>query len=294
MGMGKTFYDNSSEARSCFEQADKILGFSLSALCFQGPEEQLRQTENAQPALFVVSAIATLLLKAKGIKPDLVAGHSLGECTALWAAGAFDFEQGVRLVRKRGSIMAEAGKKNPGSMAAILGLDSQAVADLCRECSDAGIVEPANYNCPGQVVISGHKQAVAKAMEKAKEKGAAKVVALAVSGAFHSKLLEEASEEFGEFLGTFPFQAPNVGVVSNARADFVRTPEAIRQALKEQLKSTVRWEECVKKLKENGVDQFFEAGAGKVLTGLLKRIDKASKCYYIGEWEDLADLGARP
>src|SRR5581483_3361564 len=264
VGMGRSFFDHSEIAKDLFKRADAVLGFPLSQICFNGPEEVLRQTENTQPALYTVSAVALALLREKGLEADWFAGHSLGECTALFAAGVVDFDHGLELVRKRGQLMAQAGQTRPGAMAAILGLNLNAVTELSQEARSRGVVEIANFNAPGQIVISGEKNGVEAATEMAKGKGALKAIALPVSGAFHSSLLKEAAEEFGVYLESVPFCQPQKPVVSNVTADFVSDAAQIKKLLKEQLVSTVRWEGCVQSLKQAGAAVFIEAGSGKV------------------------------
>lgn len=271
VGMGRAFFDETAVGRQLFEQADAVLGFPLSTLCFEGPEETLTRTENAQPALFTVSAIAARLLRDKGLEPEAMAGHSLGEYSALAAAGVMSFEDGLRVVRRRGELMAAVGDQVAGGMAAILNLPAVTVGAICAEIAP-GRVEVANYNSPEQTVISGELPAVERAMELAKERGARRVVKLNVAAPFHSSLMAPLAEEMARVLSEAPMQAPAVPVVANVTADYVRTPEEVRNALTRQVAGSVRWTESVRRLAADGVDTFIEVGPGSVLTGLVSRI----------------------
>ena len=289
VGMGQSFYGVSEKAKEMFHLADSILGFPLSQFCFNGPEEVLKSTENTQPALFTVSAVILAHLRDRGIEAQWVAGHSLGECTALYAASCLSFEDGLKLVRKRGELMAQAGKQRPGAMAAILGCDKAELEKICAGVT-SGIVDVANFNSPGQIVISGEKQAVSEAMELAKSAGAAKVILLPVSGAFHSRLLNGASTAFLDYLKSVQFLEPHMPVVSNVTSEFIPGADKLPALLGEQLVSTVRWEQCVHKLREAGAEVFLEIGSGKVLSGLIKRIDKQARTESISEWSDLEKI----
>jgi [acyl-carrier-protein] S-malonyltransferase len=258
-----------------FDRADELLGFPLSRLCFEGPEEELVRTENQQPAIFLVSVALGALLRDRGLQPMAVAGHSLGEYSALVSAGALDFEDGLRLTRRRGELMAAIAQRTGGIMAAILGLPADEVETACRGASAEGIVEVANYNSPAQTVISGEEAAVRHAMALARERGARKVVELAVSAPFHCSLMAPLAEEFGPLLAEVPVHAPTVPVVANVTADYERTPDEIRRNLVSQLASSVRWTESMERLIEDGIDTFVEVGPGKVLTGLVRQINKS-------------------
>jgi [acyl-carrier-protein] S-malonyltransferase len=272
VGMGKDLYDQFPEAREVFDAADSILRFPLSKLCFEGPEEELVLTANTQPALFVTSMACLRLLEKHDIKPDVTAGHSIGEYAALVAAGTLGFEDALPLVRKRGQLMQEAGRKRPGTMAAIIGLDADEVELACSRADDIGIVDVANYNSPGQVVISGEVKAVEAASQYAKEMGARKVIPLSVSGAFHSRLMADAAEKLAIELNRACFDNADIPVVANVTADFVYDVDEIRDCLERQIAGSVRWEESVRLMVDDGVTLFVELGAGKVLSGLIKRI----------------------
>jgi [acyl-carrier-protein] S-malonyltransferase len=270
--MGAGLARSYPEARAVFEQADAVLGFPLSRLCFEGPEAELGRTENTQPALYTVSLAVAAVLERLGIEPAAAAGHSLGEYSALAAAGAIGFEEGLRLVRRRGEVMAAISASTPGGMAAILGLPAAAVVGVCREAAGGEVLDVANYNAPDQTVISGAEMAVARGMAAAKEQGAARVVRLNLSAPFHSRLMAGAAERLAPALAALSIIAPRVPVVANVTADYVRTPEAIRAALLAQLAGSVRWTETVLRLAADGVERGIEVGPGRVLAGLAKRI----------------------
>lgn len=274
VGMGKDVAEAYPAAREVFAQADAILGFDLSRLCFEGPEAELNDTINTQPALYVCSVALLRVLNAEA--PACVAGHSLGEFSALTAAHALSFEDGLRLVRERGRLMKEAGDKQPGGMAALLGLDRPDVEALCQQVSadSSKPVVVANDNCPGQVVISGDVQAVEQLMAVATERGARKAVRLAVSIAAHSPLMASAALDFQRRLNETAFSQPDMAVYANATAAPMTTSDEIRQQLARQLTAPVRWTETIQAMIAVGVDRFVEIGAGEVLTGLVKRIDR--------------------
>ena len=281
VGMGKELCERFSGAREAFDRADEILGENLSSICFEGPEEVLRETRNTQPALFVKSwAVWTQVRGA--LTPSWVAGHSLGEYSALAAAGAISFEDGLRAVRKRGELMFESGVKRPGTMAAILGLGADQVEALCDEAGAAGVVEPANLNCPGQVVVSGEVAGVEKAVELAPAHGAKKALVLNVSGAFHSSLMEDAKRELAEFLGGIEIRDASVPVIANVSARPVTAADEIRTNLVEQMTSPVRWEESMRFLLDEGAEDLYEIGAGRVLKGLLRSIERSARCTSVG------------
>jgi [acyl-carrier-protein] S-malonyltransferase len=289
VGMGKALAAEFPEARALFDRASSIVGEDLATLCFEGPEEELRETRNTQPALFVKSYAVWTIVK-DALKPDFVAGHSLGEYSALAAASALSFEDGVRAVRKRGELMWESGVKRPGTMAAILGLSNEDVEALCREASSAGIVQPANLNCPGQVVVSGEVPAVEKVVELAPARGAKKAAKLNVSGAFHSALMADARDGLAEFLRGLPIRDARVPVVANVSARPVSRAEEIRKSLVDQMTAPVRWEESVRFLLDEGVEDLYEVGAGRVLRGLVRAIDRSVRCTSIGTPETVAAL----
>lgn len=274
VGMGGSFYEQFPQARSVFDQANALLGFDLKTLCFLGPEETLRETENAQVALYTCSVAAWRCLESiHPQRPDAVAGHSVGEYAALVAAGSLDFADGLLLVRKRGELMRDAAKQSPGTMAAILGLEAEQARTACEQAraEGAGLVMVANYNGAGQVVISGEADAVARAGEIAKEKGAKRVKPLAVSGAFHSPLMVTAGDALFASLSQTPFRKPQVPLVSNINAQYVESPGDVVGGLTMQVSGSVRWEESMQLLLKDGVDTFVELGSGDVLTGLIKR-----------------------
>ncbi|MFO7815076.1 MAG: ACP S-malonyltransferase [Halanaerobiales bacterium] len=280
VGMGKDFYDNFELARNYFDRANEILDIDLKKLCFEGPEDELTETQNTQPAIFTVSMIAYNLMKEKDIKPSMLAGHSLGEYAALCAAGVFDFETGLKLVRKRGELMASAvSEGSKGTMAAIIALKREDIEKICDEVN--GVCELANINSPMQIVISGEKDAVHKAMEKADEAGAKKIVELNVSSAFHSQLMEPAKNMLKNYINEIHFNDPEIPVIANSTADVVKSNEEIVSALEKQLTNAVRWVESMKLMGENEVDLAFEVGPGRVLKTLMRRIDRSIKTYNV-------------
>ncbi|MGH2442293.1 MAG: ACP S-malonyltransferase [Chloroflexota bacterium] len=255
-----------------FDRADSLLGYSLSSLCFEGPEEELIKTQNQQPGIFLVSVAMARLLRARGVAPEAVAGHSLGEYSALVAAGALDFETGLKLTRRRGELMAEVGSRSGGIMAAILGLPAAAVEAVCQDSRGAGPVEVANYNSPSQTVISGEGAAVRAAMERARGAGARRVIELAVRAPFHCSLMAPLAETFGAMLDVAPIAVPQIPVIANVTAAREQTEEEVRSNLVKQLDSPVRWTESIIGLVDGGYDTFIEVGPGKVLTGLMRQI----------------------
>lgn len=271
VGMGKDLYDNNQEAHDLFEKANEILGFRITDLMFEGTEEDLKQTKVTQPAIFLHSV---LLAKSLGddFKPSMVAGHSLGEFSALVAAGALSFEEGLRLVSKRAHAMQKACEAQPSTMAAVLALTDEKVEELCAEVE--GVVAPANYNCPGQVVISGTVEAVDAACEKMKAAGAKRALRLKVGGAFHSPLMEPARAELAEAIAATEFNTPVCPVYQNVDAKPHTDPAEIKENLIKQLTSPVRWTQDVQAMVADGADEFIELGPGKVLQGLVSKINK--------------------
>jgi [acyl-carrier-protein] S-malonyltransferase len=269
VGMGKDLYDQFPAAKAMFDKADAALGFSLSSIMFNGPEEELKKTKNTQPAIFVHSIVTWNLLKPNDAA--MVAGHSLGEYSALVAAGAISFIDAVKLVRLRGELMQKAGEENPGTMAAVVGLDADILQRLCSDAASAGIVQPANFNSPGQIVISGSVAGVRKAMELAKEQGAKLVKELVVSGAFHSPLMQSAKEGLKQALDATAVNDAAIPVYANVTAAPVRKADEIKRLLFEQVTSPVRWEASVAAMAAAGATKFVEVGPGKVLQGLVKR-----------------------
>ncbi len=275
VGMGKDLYESFGQAREIFDHADAILGVPLSRICFEGPEEELRQTKNTQPAIFVHSiAVTSLLPKVR--EAAMAAGHSLGEYSALVYAGALSFEDGLRLVRLRGELMHQAGQERPGTMAAVVGLDSDAVRTICSEAEAEGVVRPANFNSPGQIVISGSLGGVRRAMQLAKEAGAKLAKELPVSGAFHSPLMEPAQEGLKAALDKVKINDAAVPVYANVTARPVTRAADIRRLLYEQLTSPVLWDETIANMAADGALRFVEIGPGKVLQGLVKRISSTA------------------
>ena len=267
-GMGKDLYENSAKAKALFDKADEILGFKISEIMFAGTDEQLKETKVTQPAVFLHSVLSALCIE--DFKPDMVAGHSLGEFSALAAAGAIDFEDALRLVGIRAREMQLCCDKVPGTMAAIIGLEDKVVEDICQQTE--GIVIPANYNSDGQVVISGEKAAVEAACAKFLEAGARRALPLSVSGAFHSPLMEPARAALGEAIASTAFKEPSCPVYQNVTALPHTNPEEIKDNLLKQLTSPVRWSQSVRNMRLDGAEEFIELGPGNVLTGLIKRI----------------------
>lgn len=285
VGMGYDLYGNSSVAKAVFDEANSVLGFDLRGLCFQGPEEELRQTINAQPAILAVSVaclkVATELSGRRLVPPSYVAGHSLGEYTALVAAGVLDFADALRLVRERGRLMQEAGTKEPGGMAAIIGLDEASVEQVCQQAG----AEIANLNSTEQIVISGRREAVTRALDLARALGAKRVVPLDVGGAFHSSLMEPTIEGMARALARFNFREPRVPIVVNSTAQPVTTADAVRAELMRQLCHCVHWQRSVEYMLRAGVSIFVEVGPGRVLSGLIKRISRNIETLNLGDAE---------
>jgi [acyl-carrier-protein] S-malonyltransferase len=286
VGMGQDLSEAYPEARTIFDQADRVLGFALSDLCFNGPEEALNDTINTQPAIFVISVALLRSLESSRLQaPSFVAGHSLGEYSALVAAGAMDFAAGLQLVRERGRLMKEAGQRSPGGMAAVLGLEAEVVDQVCRQAREetGGVIQVANYNSPGQIVISGDFRTRDVAIELAKAERAKRVVPLAVSIAAHSPLMECIVDEFRQAVEATEFRMPTVPVVANVSAASLKSVEAIREELVQQLTSPVRWVESVRYMIGQGVTEFVEIGPKDVLTKLMRRIDKSVQATSVGD-----------
>jgi [acyl-carrier-protein] S-malonyltransferase len=287
VGMGLEIYQQSPRAGELYEAAENFLNFPLKKLSFQGPLEELTKTQYTQPAIFVLSCALDLLLKERGIIPQSAAGHSLGEYSALVSASAITFEQGLKLVKLRGELMAKAGEIQPGSMSAIIGLEAEVIEEICSQTP--GIVVPANYNSPGQLVISGQVDAVKEAGETAKQKGAKMVLPLTVSGAFHSPLMEYACEKFNRALNETKFNPPTFPVFANVTAESFSNPLEIKELLKLQLLKPVKWEQTIHNMLKTA-DCFLEVGPGKVLTGLMKRIDKSLNAKSVSNFTDMLNL----
>ncbi len=293
VGMGKDIYDALPAARARFEKADEQLGFSLSGLIFEGPDTELKQTANTQPALLTTSVALYEAFAAKGFKPDYVAGHSLGEYSALTAAGVLSFEDAVKLVRARGEYMEQAVPGGQGAMAAVLGGEREALAQLCEDITAGGaLVELANVNCPGQIVVSGSQEGVNLVVERVKEIGAKRAIPLEVSGPFHSSLMKTAAERLGDRLSAASFRDAEVPVVANVTARPVQNGAEIKDLLVRQVYSPVLWEDSVGWLLSQGVDTFVEIGPGSVLTGLIKKIDKSVRLFNVSSLESLGQTAA--
>lgn len=274
VGMGKELSERYKAAEAVFTTADRRLGIKLSEMCFEGPEEELILTVNTQPAILTTSVALLKIVEEEGIRCDYVAGHSLGEYSALVAAQALDFEDALWLVRQRGTYMQEAVPPGEGTMAALLGIEEEKVRELCAASADYGVVEPANYNSPGQIVIAGSTPAVTKAVELAREYGAKRAMLLSVSGPFHSSLLQPASDKLAAALEQVSLKQASVPVMSNVSAELAAAPHEMRENLIRQVSSAVLWQQSVARLIELGVTTFVEIGPGKVLSGLIKKIDK--------------------
>ncbi len=290
VGMGRDLYDSLDSAKAIFQEADEVLGLPLSRLCFEGPEEELRLTINAQPALVTVSFAC---LKAIHDMPDgslptpaFVAGHSLGEYTALATASVLDFATTVYLARERGRLMYEAGLSRPGGMVAIMGLDEASLTEVCDE-TDTKI---ANFNCPGQLIISGAMENLTKATELAKARGASRAIPLPVSGAFHTSLMQPAVDGMSEIIATLDFKDPTIPIIANTTAQPLTTAEQVRAELITQLCNGVQWQRSIEYMIDNGVSTFIEIGPGKVLSGLIKRINKSVNTMNIGDAEAIKSL----
>lgn len=287
VGMGKELYDNFQECREIYKKADEALGFSISNLCFEGKKEDLNKTENTQPAIVTTSIAALKALERSGVKADVTAGLSLGEYSALVYSGVLDFKEAVKVVKKRGKYMQEAVPEGIGTMAAILGLDNDKVKEACEFASSEGIVEVANYNCPGQIVIAGEIKAVEVASEKAKELGAKRVMMLSVSAPFHTRMLQSAGIKLYEELKNIELKDMKVPVLTNVTGNYIEDIKEIKEILKNQVMSSVRWEDIIKNMLNDGVDTFIEIGPGKALSGFVKKIDRTVKILNV---EDVKSL----
>ncbi len=291
VGMGRKLAEAFVTAREVFQESDDVLDIHLTKICWEGPEDELVATENAQPALLTHSTAVARVMAEHGMRPSWAAGHSLGEFSAHVVAGSLSFADGVRLVRARGEAMAEAGRRTPGAMAAIIGLEDAEVEALCSELAGTDeILAPANYNSPGQVVISGTRTSVRRAMDEARSRGARRAVELPVSGAFHSPLMGPAREALARALDAVEIREARIPVVANVDALPVSSPAEIRRRLHDQLTSPVRWVGCVKALAGLGARFFVEPGPGAVLTGLLRRIDRGLEGRSAGEPDEIREV----
>jgi [acyl-carrier-protein] S-malonyltransferase len=287
-GMGRELHDSFLEARSVFEEADRVLGFPISQLCFEGPQDRLQLTENTQPAILAVSVAASRVLSGQGIRPHYLAGHSLGEYSALVAANSLSLADALRTVRSRGKYMQEAVPVGQGAMAAILGLDETQVANLCEEASRGEVLSPANLNSPVQIVIAGTAAAVHRALGLAKSRGAKKAVLLPVSAPFHCRLMQSAQDRLSQDLAQIPFQNLELPLINNADAAELCCGAQVAGSLSRQVCAPVRWTETIQKLISLGVRVFVEVGPGKVLCGLVRQIDRSVQTTHV---EDLKSLG---
>jgi len=287
VGMAKELIENNAASKAVFDSASAVLGYDLAQLCIHGPAEKLNRTENTQPAILAASIAVLAALEQKGVKAEAAAGHSLGEYTAITAAGGFDLKDAVGLVQKRGRYMQEAVPEGAGLMAAILGMERAAVEKTCLEASKNGIVAPANYNSPGQIVIAGERKAVEAAMALARAGGAKKVVPLAVSVPSHCSMMKDAGEKLAKELDRVPLRDLRFPIVNNADAKFLRTAAELKPSLLRQISSSLFWEDSIDRMTAEGFDTFIEVGPGRVLSGLVKRIAKDAKVLNV---EDLKSL----
>ncbi len=287
VGMGKDLYQNYDIAKEMFKIAEDILKFDLAKICFEGPISELTQTKITQPALYVVSSIITHILKENSITFDAVAGHSLGEYSALYSIDVFSFENGLQLVKERGESMQYAGKQNPGTMAAIIKLDKDKILKACENASQFGLVKIANINSPHQIAISGEKDAVQSAMKYAKDLGAKIVVELEVSGAFHSPLMRYATDVLTKTINTVSFKKPTIPIYGNVDAQSCNSIPKLKQKLIKQIENPVLWLDTINNMRNDGIEKFIEVGPGKVLRGLIKRIDPKSNLEGISTVADI-------
>jgi len=286
VGMGRDIYENFDRAQETFQKASQTLGYDLAGLSFNGPKEELNKTFRTQPCILTVSTAIYRVLLSKGVRPAVVAGHSLGEYTALVAAEVVTFKDAVRLTEKRGQFMQEAVPAGQGLMAAILGLERNTVEEICRSLQ-SGYAAPANFNCPGQIVIAGEKSAVEQAVNLCKEAGAKRAVALAVSVPSHSWLMEDASKRLAELLDSIEFNDPQIPLVNNADAKFLDTKESIKESLIRQISSPLLWEDSVRAIAQRGIQTFVEVGPGKVLSGLIRRIVPDTNMFNVEDMKSL-------
>lgn len=293
VGMGADLLQNTPSATVWFERANRIAGFDVKRYCVEGPEEKLNSTEVSQPAIFVHSAILLDLARQKrpDLQPDVTAGLSMGEYSALYAAGWVSFEEGLKLVLERGRAMQAAADASEGAMVSILGLDEPKVRQICQQASEGELLEPVNFNCPGQIVISGAVNACRRAEKLAEQAGAMKVVPLAVAGAFHTSMMQPAARHLRQILDKTPIQpSDNVKIIANITAQYYTDAQDVREGLTQQLVSPILWQKCIERLVSDGVEIFYEIGPGRVLTGLMKRINRRANIVNISSWETLQSL----
>jgi len=295
VGMGKDIADAFPEAAKIFTQADSLLGFDLSGICFEGPAEKLNTTTISQPAIFVTSAVILEVLKTnpatKGIKADVKAGLSLGEYTALYAAGVISFEDALILVQKRGQAMQAAADATEGAMVSIIGLDEEKISQLCAEAREDEILEAVNFNCPGQIVVSGSKSACKRAEQLAEKYGAIKAVPLEVAGAFHTKMMSSAADALAEALKKTNISNPSdVKIIANINAQYYQNAEDIKKGLINQLTNPILWQKCMERLLADGIEKFYEIGPARVLTGLMKRINRKINVINISNLQSIEEF----
>jgi [acyl-carrier-protein] S-malonyltransferase len=296
VGMGKDLVERHPHLREVFGRADEVLGFGITKLCFEGPDEELVQTQNTQPAIFLVSMAILEVLRKAGATPLAAAGHSLGEYGALVCAGVLPWEDALKLVRRRGELMAAVNARTPGAMAAVIGLSGDKVAEVCAKAQgeNLGVVEPANFNTPQQTVISGQAPAVERAMALAREGGAEKVVRLQVGAPFHCSLMGALQDEFAAELERYQFKDPQFPVVANVTGDYVKSADAVKDALRRQVAGAVRWTDSIQRLAADGFDTFVEVGPGRTLVGLLRQIQPEATGHSTGDAKRLDTFLALP
>ena len=295
VGMGAEIARSFPVAEAIFHKANDIVGFDLSAICFEGPAEQLNSTTISQPAIFTTSAAILEVLRTEpatsNVIPDVTAGLSMGEYTALYAAGVMNFEDGLKLVQKRGQAMQAAADANEGAMVSIIGLDEETARWLCEEAGQGDLLEPVNFNCPGQIVISGDKKACRRAKELAPKVGAIKAVRLEVAGAFHTTMMSGAAKALGNALADSAIKEPSqTGIIANVDAEYYPTSEKIKESLVKQMTHPILWQKCMERLLHDGVENFYEIGPGRVLTGLMKRINRKVKVVNVSSLKAIRDL----
>lgn len=295
IGMGKDIVEVLPQADDIFERANKIVGYDLKSICFKGPAERLNSTTVSQPAIFTVSAAILDCIRtnppAMNLQPDVTAGLSLGEYTALYAAGIMSFEDGLKLVQRRGQAMQAAAELSEGSMVSIIGLNEQQVRELCKEAAEGELLLGVNFNCPGQIVISGTKSACKRAEKLAEKYGAIKAISLAVAGAFHTEMMKSAADSLAHALAETKLNNPaNIQIIANTNAEYYKSASEISEGLQKQLIAPILWQRCMEILLADGVEQFYEIGPGKVLTGLMKRINRKIKVINVSDLSSLKNL----
>jgi [acyl-carrier-protein] S-malonyltransferase len=288
-GMGRELFDSFPCAKEAFEEADRALGFPISRLCFEGAADELQLTANTQPAILTLSMAAAAVLREQGVRPDYVAGHSLGEWSAAVAAGAMQLGDAVQLVRKRGQYMQDAVPVGLGAMAAFLGVQPEWAEEICRQAAEGEVVSVANLNSPGQVVVAGHASAVARAVALAHQQGVRRAVVLKVSAPFHCALMKPAQDALAHDLDRAEIRDPRIPLVNNVEAKVIRTAAELREGLKRQITMSVRWEASMRRLLQEAVNPFVEVGPGKVLSGLMRQIDRAAECLHVDDISSLRD-----